>query len=56
MRRTGWAVESGHIFLSLYNQGILSNIRRLFLKKIFLVKIAKITVRRESSIEIMENL
>ena len=56
MRRTGSAVESGHIFLFLYNPGTLLDIRLLFLKKTFLAKIEKIIVRRESQIEIIENL
>ena len=42
MRRMGWAVESGHIFPSLYNPSILSDIRRLFLKKNFSRKSQKL--------------
>ena len=52
MRRTGSAVESGHIFLSLYNPGILSDIRRLFLKKHFSIESQKLLSEENRRLEL----
>ena len=52
MRQTGSAVEFGHIFLSLYNQGILSDIRRLFLKKHFSIESQKLLSEENRRLEL----